>query len=239
MHFNKFYFSTVLVLTLIAHQCIAATAADSKAPNSAFKSEADSISYTIGASVGRNFKKEGVVINQKVFIEGFNDALSGTKLKITEQEFKSVLTNFQRDMHSKMVANQRELGMKNKKKEADFLAENAKKKGVVTLASGLQYIIVKAGNGVKPQDSDMIEVNYRGTLLDGTEFDASQPGKPVSLKLAQTIAGWKEALKLMPTGSKWQLFIPAKYAYGERGVGSDIGPSEMLIFDIELLNIKK
>ena len=225
----------IFTLTLSTAQVFAAP----NASKPAFESQTDTISYAVGASVGRNFKKEDVEINSKAFIEGFKDALSGTKLKLSEDEFKSVLINFQRDMRNKMVANQKELGVKNKKKEDEFLAENSKKEGVVTLPSGLQYKILKTGNGPKVQDSDIVEVNYRGTLLDGTQFDASSPEKAANIKIGQVIAGWKEGLKLMPTGSKWQLFIPAKLAYGEKGVGSDIGPNEMLIFEIELLGIKK
>lgn len=235
MYFNR---CAVLALTLLTQQVSAEPSAPA-APGSPFKSQIETISYGMGASIGRNFKKEGVEIDQKLFIEGFKDAFSGAKLKMSEQEFKSVVSNFQRDMRAKMVANQRELGIKNKQKEADFLAENGKKEGVVTLASGLQYKILKTGEGTKPLDSDIVQVNYRGTLLDGTQFDGSLPDKPVDLKLAMMIAGWKEALKLMPVGSKWQLFVPAKLAYGDKGVGSDIGPSEMLIFEIELLNIKR
>lgn len=158
---------------------------------------------------------------------------------MSEKEFKSVLAGFQGEMRRKMAANQRDRSIKNQKKADEFFAENAKKTDVVTLPSGVQYKIIKAGEGAKPTDSDIVEVNYRGTLLDGTEFDASTAGKTVNLKLAQLIAGWKEAIKLMPVGSKWQLFIPAKLAYGERGVGTDIGPNEMLIFDVELVSIKK
>ena len=116
--------------------------------------------------------------------------------------------------------------------------ENKKKEGVVSPPSGLQYKIIKAGTGKLPQDLNLLVVNYRGTLLDGTEFDASEVGKPVNLKMAQLIPGWREAIKLMPVGSKWKLFIPPQLAYAERGVGSDIGPNETLIFDVELLDVK-
>ncbi len=239
MQFNKLPISTVIALALSTTQVFAAPPSASSAPKAATESQTDTISYAVGASVGRNFKKENVEINSKEFIAGFKDAIGGEKLKISEEEFKSVLTNFQRDMRNKMVANQREEGVKNKKLEEEFLAKNSKNEGVVSLPSGLQYKIIKAGNGPKVQDSDIAEVNYRGTLLDGTQFDATLPGKSANLKIGQVIAGWKEGIKLMPTGSKWQFFIPAKLAYGEKGVGSDIGPNEMLIFDIELVSIKK
>jgi FKBP-type peptidyl-prolyl cis-trans isomerase FklB len=216
-----------------------AVAEDQPSSISSFKSDHDAISYAVGASVGRNFKKEGFAINQKAFDEGLSDGLAGAKLKMSEKEFKSVLAGFQSEMRRKMASNQKEKSVQNKQKADEFLATNAKKADVVTLPSGVQYKIIKTGDGQKPMESDLVEVNYRGTLLDGTEFDASVPGKPANLKLAQLIAGWKEALKLMPVGSKWELFIPAKNAYGERGVGTDIGPNEMLIFEVELLSIKK
>jgi FKBP-type peptidyl-prolyl cis-trans isomerase len=247
MYFNKLHLSFILGAVLFTQQAVAGKQAVAEKPQpeksqssiAGFKSDSDAVSYAIGASVGRNFKKDGFSINQKVFNQGLADALSGAKLKMSEKEFKSVLSAFQVEMRRKMAANQQEKGINNRKKADEFFAENTKKEGVVTLPSGVQYKILKAGDGQKPIDSDIVEVNYRGTLLDGTEFDASLAGKPTNLKLAQLIAGWKEAIKLMPVGSKWQLFIPAKHAYGERGVGNDIGPNEMLIFEVELLSIKK
>jgi FKBP-type peptidyl-prolyl cis-trans isomerase FklB len=249
MSFNKLQVSFIFVAVLLTQQAVAGKQVPAEKPQPAkqqppssiagFKSDSDAISYAVGASIGRNFKKDDIAINQKIFVQGLSDALAGSKLKMSEKEFKSVLAGFQGDMRRKMAANQKDRSIKNQKKADDFLAENGKKADVVTLPSGVQYKILKAGIGAKPAESDIVEVNYRGTLLDGTEFDASPAGKTANLKLAQLIAGWKEALTLMPVGSKWQLFIPAKAAYGERGVGTDIGPNEMLIFDVELLSIKK
>ncbi|MCX7107385.1 MAG: FKBP-type peptidyl-prolyl cis-trans isomerase [Methylococcales bacterium] len=236
MYFNKLQLSFILGAAFLSQQVVAETQTSSIA---GFKSSEEAVSYAVGASVGRNFKKDGFAINQDIFTQGLHDALTGTKLKMSEKEFKSVLSGFQGEMRRKMAANQSERNNKNKIKAHEFLTENGKKADVVTLPSGVQYKVIKAGDGNKPIDSDIVEVNYRGTLLDGTEFDASAQGKPANLKLAQLIPGWKEAIKLMPTGSKWQLFIPSKSAYGERGVGNDIGPSEMLIFDVELVNISK
>jgi FKBP-type peptidyl-prolyl cis-trans isomerase FklB len=236
LYFNKLQLSFILGAAFLSQQVIAETQTSAIA---GFKSNEEAISYAVGASVGRNFKKDGVTINKDVFVEGLNDALNSTQLKMTEKEFKSILSGFQVEMRRKMAANQSERNNKNKIKAHEFLTENGKKADVVTLASGVEYKVIKAGDGNKPIDSDIVEVNYRGTLLDGTEFDANAPGKPANLKLAQLIPGWKEAIKSMPVGSKWQLFIPAKSAYGERGVGNDIGPSEMLIFDVELVNISK
>jgi FKBP-type peptidyl-prolyl cis-trans isomerase len=236
MYLKKLSISFMLAAVLVAPL---ASAEEKQAVIGSFKTNEDAISYTVGASVGRNFKKEGVVINEKEFVKGLADGLAGAKLKLSEKEFTAVLQGFQGDMRRKMAANQKERSIQNQKKADEFLAANAKKEGVVKLPSGVQYKILKAGDGAKPMASDVVQVNYRGTVLDGTEFDASAAGKPANLKLAQVIAGWKEALLLMPVGSKWQLYIPAKSAYGERGVGNAIGPNEMLIFDVELVGIQK
>jgi FKBP-type peptidyl-prolyl cis-trans isomerase FklB len=250
MHPNKLHLMFILAAALLTQPAVAKQKAAAPAPEkppveepqssiAGFKSNSDAISYAVGASIGRNFKKDAVEINQKIFLQGLEDASTGKKLKMTEKEFKSVMTGFQAELRQKAAADRRDKGIQNQKKSDDFLAENGKKPDVVTLPSGVQYKIIKAGDGQKPVDSDMVEVNYRGTLLDGTEFDASVEGKPATLKLAALIAGWKEVLKLMPVGSKWQIYIPAKHAYGERGVGTDIGPNELLTFDVELLDIKK
>jgi len=236
MKFNRLSLVLIFAWLTMAKQAMADTAPSA---NAAFRSNDDAVSYAVGASVGRNFKKEGFAINQKIFIQGLEDALAGAKLKMPEKEYKSVLAGFQGDMRRKMVANHQEKSIQNRKKAEEFLATNGKKPDVVTLPSGVQYKILNTGDGQKPMESDVVSVNYRGTLLDGTEFDASLPNKPAHLKLAQLIAGWKEALRLMPVGSKWQLFIPAKSAYGERGAGADIGPNELLVFEVELLGINK
>jgi FKBP-type peptidyl-prolyl cis-trans isomerase FklB len=142
-------------------------------------------------------------------------------------------------MMTKMQVKQKADGDKNKKAGEAFLAANKKKDGVVTLPSGLQYKILKAGNGAKPTASQTVSCNYRGTLIDGKEFDSSERnGKPAEFPVGQVIKGWVEALQLMPVGSKWQLFIPSDLAYGANGQGQIIGPNAVLIFDIELLSIK-
>ncbi|MCX7068785.1 MAG: FKBP-type peptidyl-prolyl cis-trans isomerase [Methylococcales bacterium] len=247
MYSNKLQLSFILAAALLTQQAIAESkpvaepkqAENQQSSIAGFKLNSDAVSYAVGASIGRNFKKDGITLNQKIFVQGLTDALAGSKLKLSEKEFKSVLSSFQGEMRQKMAANQKDRSIKNQKKAEEFLAENGKKADVVTLPSGVQYKIIKVGTGAKPSESDIVEVNYRGTLLDGTEFDATLPDKPANLKLAQLIAGWREVMGQMPVGSKWQIFIPAKHAYGERGVGTDIGPNEMLTFDVELLGIKK
>jgi FKBP-type peptidyl-prolyl cis-trans isomerase FklB len=164
--------------------------------------------------------------------------LTGEKLLLSEKELRKVMNNFQAEVRQNAVLTKRQTLEDNKKKGEAFFAENKAKPGVITLPSGVQYKIIKAGKGNKPNDSDLVQVNYRGTLLDGTEFDATAPDHPVTLKASALIAGWKEALKLMPVGSKWQIYIPSQLAYGERGVGSDIGPNETLLFEVELVGIK-
>jgi len=147
---------------------------------------------------------------------------------------------FQKEMQAKMVAEMQALAAKNKAAGEAFLAENAKKEGVVVTDSGLQYKIIEEGEGPSPGPSDMATVNYRGTLIDGTQFDSSYDrGQPATFPVGGVIAGWTEALQLMKPGAKWQLFIPADLAYGERGAGKDIGPNSTLVFDVELLSVEK
>ncbi len=166
------------------------------------------------------------------------DGLSGEKLLMPEKDLRKVMNAFQGELRQKAMMHHQTAAEENRKKGEAFLAENKTKDGVVTLPSGVQYKILKAGDGKRPTDGDTVECYYRGTLLNGTEFDGTEPGKPATLKVEMLTAGWKEALKLMPKGSKWQIFIPSQLAYGSRGVGSDIGPNETLIFEVALLDIK-
>jgi FKBP-type peptidyl-prolyl cis-trans isomerase FklB len=235
MYSRKFSFGLAASL-LVSSQLI--LAAEQSSPSAAFKTKEDAYSYAIGASVGKNFRKDGVSINHKLFLQGMDDALADSKLKLTDKEFQAIMQDFQGELRRNIAAKHNQLSAENKSKADAFFAENGKKSDVVSLPSGVQYKIVKAGEGKTPTDADQIEVNYRGTVLDGTQFDASEAGKPATLKMGQLIAGWREALKLMPVGSKWQLFIPAKHGYGDRGVGTVIGPNAMLIFDVELVAIK-
>jgi FKBP-type peptidyl-prolyl cis-trans isomerase FklB len=168
------------------------------------------------------------------------DANSGAALLMTEEELAKTMQAFQQALQQKQAEARKVLAEKNKKEGDEFLAENAKKEGVTVLPSGLQYKILKEGDGKKPTIADSVECNYRGTYISGKEFDNSyKMGKPVTFKVqGGVIPGWSEVLKLMPVGSKWQVFIPSQLAYGERGAGSQIGPNMTLIFEIELLSIK-
>jgi FKBP-type peptidyl-prolyl cis-trans isomerase FklB len=204
------------------------------------KDQKDKISYSIGTNIGKNLKRESVDINPDALVQGIKDALSGGKTLMTEQEVNETMMNFQKEIVAKQMARQKELGEKNKKEGEAFLAENKKKEGVTTLPSGLQYKIMKEGDGQIPKSTDTVTVHYRGTLIDGTEFDSSYTrGQPATFPVKGVIAGFSEALQLMKVGSKWQLFIPSNLAYGERGAGDDIGPNASLIFDIELISIKE
>lgn len=207
---------------------------------SLLKTPKDMVNYSLGVGIARNFKRQGIEIDQELVIKGLRDVLSGGKLLMTEKELRKTMNDLQAEVRRNQAAAIRVATVENKKKGDAFLAENRTKEGVVSLPSGLQYKILKAGGGRKPTDADEVEVNYRGTLIDGTEFDSTErAGKPAVLKVkGGVIPGWSEALKLMPAGSKWQIVVPPPLAYGERGVGTEIGPNETLIFDVELLSIK-
>jgi FKBP-type peptidyl-prolyl cis-trans isomerase FklB len=201
-----------------------------------FKNQKDKISYIVGMDIGNNLKKQSIGVNPKVLAKGIEDALAGAKPLLTEQEIQETMMAFQKEM----LAKQAEVAKKNKTEGEAFLAENKKKEGVKTLPSGLQYKVTKAGTGKKPKSSDTVTVNYRGTLIDGTEFDSSyKRGQPATFQVSGVIPGWTEALQLMEEGAKWQLFIPSNLAYGERGAGGVIGPNATLVFEIELVSVQE
>ena len=208
--------------------------------NIELKDQKDKVSYGIGINIGKNLKRQSVEVNPDILLQGIKDALSGGKTLMTDQEVNETMMNFQKDMMAKQQARTKELGEKNKKDGDAFLAENKKKEGVITLPSGLQYKVIKEGDGKIPTANDTVTVNYRGTLIDGTEFDSSyKRGQPATFPVKGVIPGFSEALQLMKVGSKWQLFIPSNLAYGERGAGNEIGPNATLIFELELLSIKE
>jgi FKBP-type peptidyl-prolyl cis-trans isomerase len=203
------------------------------------KTQKERLSYSIGVNAGKSLKSMEIDLDLELVIQALRDAYSGSELLMSEEEIRNVLIAYQKERLEKQAEATKLLAEKNKKEGDAFLAENKTKEGVVTLASGLQYKIIKAGEGNKPNDGDTVRVHYRGTLIDGTEFDSSfRRGKPASFRLGNVIAGWTEALKLMPVGSKWQLFIPPDLAYGTRGTGRAIGPNATLIFEVELLAIE-
>ena len=200
----------------------------------------EKLSYAIGMNIGQSMKKDALDIDPAILTRALKDALSGSKPQMTEEEAKAVITTFRNEMIAKKQAEEKKISDANKQAGEQFLATNKTREGVVTLPSGLQYKIIKQGDGPKPTATDTVETNYRGTLINGTEFDSSyKRGEPVTFPVNQVIKGWTEALQLMPVGSKWQLFIPADLAYGPRSPSPEIGPNSALIFDIELLSIKK
>jgi len=172
-------------------------------------------------------------------VKGLKDALAGGKTLVTDEEAKTVIVALQGEMHKKQEEMMQQAGEANKKQGDAFMAANKTKEGVVTLPSGLQYKVLTAGTGPKPSASDSVVCNYRGTLIDGTEFDSSyKRGQPATFPVDKVIKGWTEALQLMPVGSKWQLFVPAEMAYGARGPSPTIGANAVLIFEVELLSIQ-
>lgn len=194
----------------------------------------EKLSYAIGVLFGRNMALD-VDVNTDAFLQGVRDVLTDAKLRYTPEEMQAVVNAFR----EQQLAAQQKAGQGNAAAGKAFLDANAKKEGVVTTGSGLQYRVLKAGTGPKPKGTDTVVVHYRGRLIDGKEFDSSYSrNEPTSLRLDGVIKGWQEAVQLMPQGSKWEIYVPPALGYGERGAGQDIGPNATLIFEIELLEIK-
>ena len=194
----------------------------------------DKASYSIGVDIGMNFKKQNMDLNADALAAGAKDALNG-KPQVNPNEIREIMTQWQKEFGEK----QKVMATKNQADGEKYLVENKKKEGVKTTASGLQYKSLKEGAGPQPKASDTVTVNYRGTLIDGTEFDSSyKRGEPATFPLNGVIKGWTEGLQLMKKGSKFQFVIPPSLAYGERAVGADIGPNSTLVFDVELLDVK-
>jgi len=198
------------------------------------KDQKDKFSYAVGLNIGMNFQKQHVEVNPDLVTAGLKDGISG-KPQMSMDQIRDTMMAFEKDMQQK----QAEAGKKNEADSEKFLADNKKKDGVKTTASGLQYKVIKEGNGPQPKSSDTVTVNYRGTLTDGTEFDSSyKRGQPATFPLAGVIKGWTEGLQLMKTGSKYQFFIPPALAYGEHSPSPTIPPNSTLIFEVELISIQ-
>ena len=206
----------------------------------ALETQKDKVSYAVGINLGRGIHKEAVDVDPEILARGLRDGLSDAKPQMTDEEVQATLSELQKQVTAHQQELRQQAVEKNKKAGEAFLAANKDKPGVVTLASGLQYKIIEPGTGPKPTASDSVVCNYRGTLIDGTEFDSSyKRGQAATFPVGQVIKGWTEALQLMPVGSKWQLFIPADLAYGERGTnGGPIGPNETLVFEVQLVSIQ-
>ncbi len=202
------------------------------------KTPKDKASYAIGQNIGKAMKKDSVDIDPTILARGIKDAVTGAKPALTDQEAQAALQAFQIEMKAKMEAKAAEMGAANKQAGDTFQAQNKAKPGVTTTASGLQYKVLATGTGPKPSASDTVICQYRGTLIDGKEFDSSyKRGQPAQFPVTGVIKGWTEALQMMPVGSKWQLVLPPSLAYGDRGAGPDIGPNSTLVFEVELVGI--
>ena len=204
------------------------------------KTQKEKASYAVGMNIGKTMKKDGVDMDPTALTRGIKDTLAGTKPLLTDEEAQAALTALAADLRKREEEKTELAGASNKKAGEAFLATNKAKEGVVALPSGLQYKIVKEGTGPKPTVADTVVCNYRGALIDGTEFDSSyKRGQPATFPVGQVIRGWTEAVQLMPVGSKWQIFIPSDLAYGVKGTpGGPIGPNSTLVFDVELLSIQ-
>ncbi len=203
------------------------------------KTQKDKVSYGIGMNIGKNLKRDAVDVDADLVSKGLRDAFSGEKTLMSDEEYHAAMTALQKDLMDKQAEASKQLAEKNKKEGEAFLAGNGKKEGVVTLPSGLQYKAIRSGKGKTPALTDTVETNYRGTLIDGTEFDSSyKRGQTVTFPVNGVIPGWTEALQKMKEGDKWQLFVPSSLAYGERGAGREIGPNATLLFEVELIAVK-
>lgn len=225
-------------LTWLAGLSLGLLAVPLYAQEPALQTPKDRLSYAIGVQVGAGIKGQGIEVDADVVVKGLRDALSGGKLAMTDDELGAAIMALQEDMRRKQEQARATSLDKNKKEGDAFLAENAKKEGVVSLPSGLQYKILTVAEGRKATDADTVVCHYRGTLLNGTEFDSSYGGEPAIFAVKAVVPGFQEAVKLMPVGSKWQFFIPSHLAYGERGAGNTIEPNATLIFEIELISIQ-
>jgi FKBP-type peptidyl-prolyl cis-trans isomerase FklB len=203
------------------------------------KTQKDKVSYALGMNLGTNLHKQSVEVDPAIVLRGLRDALAAGKMLLTDDEARAALMQLTAEVRKKQEDKMKLAGDANRKEGEEFLAANRSKDGVATLPSGLQYRILTEGTGPKPAATDSVVCNYRGTLINGTEFDSSyKRGQPATFPVTGVIKGWTEALQLMPVGSKWQLFIPSEMAYGERGAGPQISAGATLIFEVELLSIQ-
>ena len=222
---------TMLIVLLLATPAFAQKKVE-------LKTAKDKLSYSIGFDMGSSIKRNGIDVDPNILTKAIKDSLSGGKSLMTEQEMREAIGALQKDMAAKRQEKMKAAGEKNKKEGEAFLAENKKKEGVTTLPSGLQYMILAEGTGKQPKATDTVTVQYRGTLIDGTEFDSSyKRGQPATFTLNQVIKGWTEGVQLMKEGGKIRLFVPSELAYGDRGAGAQIGPNADLVFEVELLSV--
>ncbi len=199
----------------------------------------DKVSYAIGMNLGKGLSHDSIEVDPNLIMQGLKDGLAGSKTLMTDEQVQATIGQLQAQVQEEMKVRRQQDAVTNQKTGDTFLAANKTKSGVIALPSGLQYKVVKEGTGPKPTPADVVKCNYRGTTIDGKEFDSSyRRGEPAKFPVKGVIKGWTEALQLMPVGSKWELYVPADLAYGERGAGGVIGPNQTLIFEVELLSIE-
>lgn len=227
--------TTFLVLIMLVFLSVQSQAADQPP----LKTAKDKVSYGIGVDLVRNFKKQGIEADLELVIKGIRDGSSGVELLMTDAEISKTLAEYQKQLATNQAQIRLLTAERNKREGAAYLKANKNREGVVVLVSGLQYRIIKAGGGKVPTDNDNVTCRYRGTLIDGTEFDSSDRlGFPLTFNVKDSVVkGWAEALKLMPAGSKWQIVVPPELAYGEKGAGRDIGPNAVLLYEIDLIAV--
>ena len=234
----KLIAAVVAVLILCLSSLTFTADKEEKDPIKHLETDAEKMSYTLGLDTGKRLKGLPIEVDLTIFLKGVEDTIKENKLLLTPEGAEEMMAKIRQKVMAKEIEKMMENAEKNRKEGEAFLAENEKKDGVVTTESGLQYIILREGDGPKPTATDKVEVDYEGTLIDGTVFDSSyKRGESITFGVKRVIPGWTEALQLMQVGSKYRLFIPSNLAYGQRGAGGDIGPNATLIFEVELLSI--
>lgn len=233
--------SVILILLFLLSTVSCQDKSNSKEVDSVkeLKSDLEKYSYAIGVDMGMNLKNQYIDVELLSLMKGIKDGMEGDEWLMSEEEFMATVERFQAEQQVKYQQKRTEEANKNKETGEKFLAENKTKEGVTTLPSGLQYRVIKTGNGPSPKEDDNVTAHYAGRLIDGTEFDSSvKRGQPFTTPVNRVIKGWTEVLQLMKVGDKWEVFIPSELAYGERGSGAKIGPNQVLIFEMELLGIE-
>ena len=229
----KVIFRAILVVAFFSGICLAGE-------NPELNDEREKISYSIGYQIGGDFKRQGIDFAPDLLVKGIQDAAGGAEPRISPREMRKTLVDLKKKVDADERKRQSEKAEKSRAEGEAFLAANGKKEGVVTLPSGLQYKVLAAGKGKSPKPTDNVTVHYRGTLIDGTEFDSSYiRNEPTTFQADRVIPGWKEALLMMKEGAKWQLFVPSELGYGERGASSaGIPPNSVLLFEVELISVQ-
>jgi FKBP-type peptidyl-prolyl cis-trans isomerase FklB len=226
-----------LAMAMCAAVALSGAAFAADAPE--LKGDKEKVSYSIGMDIGGNLRRGSIEVDPDMLAKGLKDSYIGGKTLLTEDQARQAIEDFQKTLMAKKAEAMQKISEKNKADGEKFLAENAKKEGVKSLPSGLQYREITSGNGKSPTAADTVTTHYKGTLIDGTEFDSSyKRGEPATFPVSGVIPGWTEALQLMKEGAKWQLFVPSNLAYGEQGAGREIGPNAALIFEVELISVK-